>query len=63
MLTGNLHGKCVAADADEVEGHTLDCHPAARGPYGEDALHLHGPVLLPLDLHCGSLERDGHLQP
>lgn len=63
MLTRNLHGKSVAADADEVEGNTLDRHPPAGGPDGEDALHLHCPVLLPLDLHCGSLQGDCQLQP
>lgn len=62
-LTRNLHGKSVAADANKVESHTLDRHPAGGPAHGEDALHLHGPELLPLDLHCGGLERDGHLQP
>lgn len=62
-LTGNLHGKGVAADSDEVEGHALHRHPPAGRPDGEDALHLHSPVLLPLHLHRGSLERDRHLQP
>lgn len=63
ILTRNLHSKRVAADADEVEGHTLDSHPTAGWPHCEDALHLHGPVLLPLDLHRWSLERNRHLHP
>lgn len=62
-LTRNLYSKGVAADANEVVGHALDCHPATGQPHSKDALHLHGPVLPSLHLHCGSLERDGHLQP
>lgn len=62
-LTGNVHGKSVTADTDKVEGHTLNRHPPVGQPHSKDALHLHGPVLLSLDLHCGSLERDCHLQP
>ena len=61
--TGDLHGERVAADADEVEGHALHRHPLSGRPHGEDALHLHGAVLLPLDLHGGRLERDRQLQP
>lgn len=63
ILTRNLHGKCIAADANEVKGHTLDCHPPVGWPHGEDTLHLHSPILLPLDLHRWSLEGNRHLHP
>lgn len=61
-LTRDLHSEGVAADPNEVEGHTLHRHPPVGQPHGEDALHLHGSILLPLHLHRGSLERNGHLQ-
>lgn len=54
-LTRDLHSEGVAADANEVEGHALHRHPAVGQPHGEDALHLHGSVLLPLHLHRESL--------
>lgn len=63
MLTSNIHGKSVAAVANEVESHALHRHPPAGRPHGEDALHLYSAVLLSLHLHRGSLERDRHLQP
>lgn len=53
--TRDLHGEGVAADTNEVEGHTLHRHPAVGQPDSEDALHLHGAVLLTLHLHRGSL--------
>lgn len=62
-LTRNLQGKGVAADTDKVEGHTLHRHPLTGRPHGENALHPHGSILLPLDLHCGGLEGDRQLQP
>lgn len=62
-LTRNLNSKCVAADANKVVGHTLNRHSAIGQPHSKNALHLYSPVLPSLHLHCGSLERDGHLQP